>query len=168
MLASWRGASAGMALAVLIGACRYEPSPVELQGAPADISALAGSWSGEYVGFQSGRSGFISLTVNAGSDTAWGEVVMTPARQEPVVAVDAASHAHLEHARASEVLRIMFVRVSGGLVQGSLEPYIAPDCRCAVSTTFRGAVQGKAIKGDFVTTGEFGLKQTGSWSLSRR
>jgi hypothetical protein len=37
-----------------------------------------------------------------------------------------------------------------------------------VSTKFRGAIQGDAIKGDYLTTGEYGLRQSGSWSVARK
>jgi hypothetical protein len=148
-------------------ACRYQGTPVQLQGGQADISALAGRWDGEYSSPQSGRAGGITFTIKAGTDSAFGDVVMTPTAGQPVSAADVESRAHFAHATQAQVLTVTFVRVSGGLVAGSLEPYVAPDCKCVVSTEFRGAVQGNTIKGEYVTRGLNGLRQTGSWSVQR-
>ena len=53
-------------------------------------------------------------------------------------------------------------------MEGSLEPYVAPDCNCVVTTVFRGTVAGNQIQGDFVTRGESGLRQEGRWSVTRK
>src|SRR5918992_932291 len=139
-------------LVVLLGisaACHYNPSPVTLRGSPPEIAALAGEWVGEYTGSQSGRSGSISLRITAGGDAAHGE------------------REHLAHARSADVLRISFVRVAQGEVTGVLEPYIAPDCQCRVTTSFTGSVKGDTIDGTFTTRGSAGLEQTGRWRVSR-
>lgn len=160
-----------IALAVVITACRYQPLSVPLQASPADISALAGKWAGEYIGRESGRSGTIAFTIQAGRDTAYGDVIMEPSREpygQPVRAADVETGEHLRHSQAPELLRVTLVRISGGLVEGVLEPYIAPDCHCTVTTTFRGALAGASIKGDFLTTGPYGLRQTGTWNVMRQ
>jgi hypothetical protein len=155
--------------ALLLGAataCRYQPTPLPLQGSPPEIAALAGEWNGEYTGTQSGRSGSISLRITAGGDTAYGDVVMvTNAGQRPVPAHG--EREHLAHARAANVLQIAFVRVAEGQVTGVLEPYVAPDCQCQVTTSFSGTVQGDVIDGTFVTRGPGGLEQSGRWRVSR-
>jgi hypothetical protein len=148
-------------------ACRYQPPPVVLQGTPPEIAALAGEWSGEYSGAQSGRSGSIVLRITAGRDTAFGDVTMVSnVGQRPVAAHDARDH--LAHARSADVLRVTFVRVADGRVSGALEPYTAPDCQCVVSTTFSGAVQGDVVEGTFVTRAPSGLEQAGRWRVTRR
>lgn len=161
-----------LALAALlapVAGCRYPPTPVPLQASSADISALAGKWEGEYASNQTGRTGSITFIVQAGKDTAYGVVLMIPAiSNAPIIAADAPSGVHSRHSAQSELLRITLVRVRAGLVEGVLEPYIAPDCTCIVTTTFRGAIQGDAIRGDYLTTGEYGLRQTGRWSVTRR
>ena len=147
-------------------ACRYNPSPVTLRGSPPEIAALAGEWVGEYTGSQSGRSGSISLRITAGGDSAYGDVVMVGnAGQRPVAAHG--EREHLAHAHSADVLRISFVRVAQGEVTGVLEPYIAPDCQCRVTTSFTGSVKGDTIDGTFTTRGSAGLEQTGRWRVSR-
>lgn len=163
------GRCTALALVTVALACRYQPTPVQLQGGAADISALAGRWDGEYSSPQSGRAGGITFSIKAGTDSAFGDVVMTPtAGQQPVNAADVESRAHFTHAAQPQVLTMTIVRVSGGLVEGSLEPYVAPDCKCVVTTVFRGAVQGNSIKGEYVTRGPNDLRQVGTWSVQRR
>lgn len=150
-------------------ACRYQPTPVQLQASPSDIEALAGRWEGEFSSVESGRSGNIVFTVQAGKDTAFGDVVMIPQSWgQPLTAADAASGEHARHSASAELLRVRFVRAHGDFIEGALEPYIAPDCHCTVSTTFHGALQGNSIRGDYVTTGAYGLRQTGKWSVTRK
>jgi hypothetical protein len=158
-----------VALAMLgtLPACRYQPSPLLLQGTPPEIAALAGEWNGEYSGVQSGRDGSITLRITAGRDTALGDVVMVGNSGQQLVAAHGPRE-HLAHARSADVLRITFVRVAEGRVSGALEPYTAPDCQCVVTTTFAGAVRGDVVDGTFVTRGAGGLEQTGRWRVTRR
>jgi hypothetical protein len=160
-----------LALATGLVACRYQSTPVRLQASAADISALAGRWEGQYTGRQTGRSGSIVFTIQTGKDTAYGDVLMggNPERMgQPITAADVASGEHARHSSAPELLRVSMVRVMGGSVEGILEPYLAPDCNCTVTTTFRGIVAGNTIKGDYLTTGSYGLRQTGTWSVTRQ
>jgi hypothetical protein len=157
---------ASLVAAAAVGACRSQPSLVPLQGSPPEIAALAGEWSGEYGGAQSGRSGSIVLRITAGGDTAYGDVVMVAnTGQRPVAAHDAREHQ--AHARSAEVLRVAFVRVGAGQVSGVLEPYVAPDCQCRVTTSFSGTVRDNVIEGTFVTRGAGALEQSGRWRVSR-
>ena len=71
------------------------------------------------------------------------------------------------HARQAQSLRIDFVNVSFGGVRGVLEPYIAPDCSCAVSSTFYGRVQGNRITGRFETRNAGRVLAEGSWEMKR-
>jgi hypothetical protein len=162
-----RSALAAIALAASIGACRYQPTPVPLLASTADIAALSGTWNGEYSSLQSGRSGSISFTIKAGKDTAYGDVVMTPTSGQPLRAADADSRGHVEHSQFADVLRVTFVRVIGGMIEGSLEPYVAPDCKCVVTTVFQGVLKGDSIDGTYVTHGAMGLRQEGNWSVQR-
>jgi hypothetical protein len=162
----WKPAVA-MAMAFGAIACRYQPTPVALQGAPADIAALQGEWSGEYSSPDSRRSGSITLTIRAGTDTAFGDVVMVTSGGQAVHAADD-PHAHKLHSPSTDVLRIAFVRIFGGMVAGELEPYIAPDCGCRVNTVFQGTVHRNRVSGEYFTTGPGGLRQQGTWSASRK
>jgi hypothetical protein len=156
------------AVTVLVLGCRYHPTPVRLQGVSSDISAMAGKWEGEYASTQSQRSGSISFTVRAGTDTAFGDVLMLPVGGQQLLPADAQMGTHALHASQPQLLEITFVRVSAGLVEGALEPYVAPDCRCVVSTVFRGTQRDNVISGEYVTRGEMGLRQTGTWRVERK
>ena len=149
-------------------ACRYQPTPVQLQGSSGDIAALAGKWDGAYDGTESGRTGSISFEVRAEKDSAYGDVLMEPRTGGALVPADRDGGVHAMHVSNPSLLRVTFVRVSGGMVEGAMEKYIAPDCQCAVSTVFRGTLSGTTISGEFVTTGPMGLRQTGKWSVTRR
>jgi hypothetical protein len=168
-MSSTRTLSAWLVLIALMcggAACRYQPSPVTLRGSAPEIAALAGEWGGEYSGAQSGRSGSISLRITAGGDTAYGDVVMVSNTGQQLVAAHA-QREHLAHARSADVLRISFVRVAQGQVTGVLEPYVAPDCQCRVTTSFTGTVQGDVIEGTFATHASEGLEQSGRWRVTR-
>jgi len=163
-----RSALATIALATLLGGCRYQPTPVPLQAEPADILALAGTWEGTFQSAQSGRSGSFTLEVRAGKDTAFGDVVMIPHGGQAFTAADVDSPAHVQHSPSPQVLRITFVRVFGGMVEGTLEPYIAPDCQCVVTTVFQGIQNRNTVNGQYVTHGAIGLRQQGEWNAERR
>jgi hypothetical protein len=66
------------------------------------------------------------------------------------------------------VLRIRFVRVDGGKVSGTLQPYRDPDCGCSVYTTFEGTVEGDVIEGTFVARHADGPLFRGTWLVMRR
>jgi hypothetical protein len=155
--------------ALLIAACRYTPTPVVLHASAGDIISLAGSWEGTYVGRESERTGTITFTIESGKDTAYGDVLMEAPPRYQFVAADVASGEHARHARAPEVLRITWVGLHRGYVEGALEPYLAPDCQCVVKTVFSGYVDddGDMIKGEFVTTGP-AVQQTGTWTVRRK
>ena len=156
------------ALAATVASCHYTPTHVPLRGAPSDIARLAGHWDGEYSSLESGRSGAIIFEITAGVDTAHGDVLMTPQLGAPLRAADAGTRIHDEHVRSSELLTVSFVRLDGGAIRGMLEPYIAPDCRCPVTTVFRGTVSSDRVEGTYTTRGPGNLVQEGRWSAARR
>jgi hypothetical protein len=92
---------------------------------------------------------------------------MEPSARGSFIAADAASGMHAMHAASPHLLTIRFVAIRGGYVEGALEPYIAPDCQCVVQTVFRGRRAGEEIRGQFVTQGQPGPHQTGTWSVRR-
>jgi hypothetical protein len=160
--------AAGAALLLALASCRYNPSPVPIEGSVSDIAHLAGTWDGDYSSVESGRSGSITFTILAGRDTAFGDVVMIPEHGQALTAADAGTSAHQLHEQSAQLLRVTLVRVQGGTIRGELEPYIAPDCHCTVTTVFRGALNGDRVDGQYVTRGPNGLLQEGRWKLERR
>ncbi|MBI1796181.1 MAG: hypothetical protein HY076_07965 [Candidatus Eisenbacteria bacterium] len=157
------------AAAILIAAgCSSAPAPVPIVGAPADVRLLAGEWGGEYHGDMNGRSGSIVFRLTAAADTAFGDVVMIPARRvnEPSPATPSMG---LPMPPAPQVLVIAFVRTARGGVSGELRPYRDPDCDCPVRTRFVGSIHGDTIQGWYVTerTESNGPRQTGSWKVTR-
>lgn len=150
-----------------LGACRYQPTPITLQGDPFSIAALRGDWSGEYWSNVSERRGALTFTLASTADSAFGDVIMFTPLGQQVYASDAGDQ-HRRHAGSTQALRIDFVRVGGGMVSGTLEPYVAPDCNCQVSTTFTGNVLGDTIRGTFITTGRMGGSRDGMWLMARK
>ena len=102
---------------LLLSACALNPAPVPVSGTTSDIEALVGQWSGEYRSVETGRSGSILFTLEAGTDTAHGDIVMV-ARELDMTYDDAMRVAMQRHA-ANQVLTIRFVRVNGTTVTGS-------------------------------------------------
>jgi hypothetical protein len=152
--------------AVLLG-CGGTQAPVPVVGREADISQLAGEWYGDYSSVESGRSGSIVFKLIAGTDSATGDVVMTPqwlARQgngqmQPSPTPPA----------ASQPIGIRFVRVSGGQVSGALAPYTDPTCGCALHTTFVGRMRSDTLEGTYTSVHEQTRDlQKGRWRVVRK
>ena len=138
-----------------------------MQGEPASISALRGDWSGEYRSNASERRGALTFTIATRADSAFGDVIMFTPLGQQIRPVDSGDQ-HRSHASSTQALRIDFVRVGGSMVSGTLEPYMAPDCNCQVSTTFTGNVVGDTIRGTFITNGPQGGNRDGMWMMARR
>lgn len=136
---------AGGALAFV--ACGGGQKQVEVKGKETETAKLAGEWEGTYEGKESGRTGTVKFSLQLGMHTAEGEVFMggeTP-------------------------LKIQFIDVEGGQIQGTIAPYTDPNCNCQVETSFIGIVDGDQIKGEFSTkVGATGQIQTGSWQVTRK
>lgn len=135
------------ALAVLSAACALNPAPVPVVGDSWSISDLAGEWEGEYRGPQ--RTGSILFTLEAGRDTAFGDVVMAP-RLSFGARTDATPVPYPVQDRP-RTLFIRFVRVENDRVSGVMDPYPSPDCECLLSTAFTGTRRGDRITGTYVT-----------------
>lgn len=155
------------AVAFLI-ACGGYQAPVPMVGQEADVSQLAGEWFGEYSSAESGRSGSISFKLTAGSDTATGDVVMSPrynARPQPgeVQPTGPATPGTIQ------TLSINFVRVTGGQVSGSLAPYTDPTCGCTLRTTFVGRLRADTLAGTYTSLHEQSREvQRGQWQVVRQ
>ena len=154
---------------VAVAACQYRSTPIQLQGEPAAIAALTGDWNGEYWNILSptARRGALHVFVGAGADSTFGDVTMFTPMGQLLRPADEGEQ-HRAHTRLAQSLRIDFVRVAGGAVTGTLEPYIAPDCNCVVSTTFTGKLAGDSIVGTFATRGKDGSSRDGQWRMVRK
>ena len=162
-----RHAMFGMLAFAITAACHAAPQMhVRLQGDPASMARLAGSWSGQYWGGAGGRGGSLSFSLRTGSDSLYGDVTMIDPRGEPIRAADP-SGTHAMHVASPQQLRIDFVAIHADSIRGVLEPYIAPDCQCAVSTTFVGQVNGDEIKGTFQTRNAGRVQAEGTWEMKR-
>lgn len=151
-----------------VGGCAYTSPPVKLQGAPAATATLTGDWDGAYwSGGPGDRRGTLKFYIGPGADSTFGDVAMLTPLGLPVQPVDQGP-AHRAHTRLAQSLRVDFARVTSDSVTGVLEPYIAPDCECEVSTTFIGAIVGDTIRGTFATRGMPGGNRDGAWRLVRR
>ena len=139
-----------LALAVLlISACGGSQKAVEVKGGDAELAKVAGDWSGEYHGVESGRTGTIGFSLQLGRHTAEGEIHMGGPDAPP--------------------LKIEFVAIDGGQVSGTIAPYTDPNCSCEVVTTFIGTATGDRIAGTFETkVSTSGDTQTGDWQVTRR
>jgi hypothetical protein len=127
---------------------------------------LVGRWVGEYSSTETGRSGSITFTLEAGRDTAAGDVLMVPANIEipPAnVRTDDPNY------RSPRVIRISFVRCEGNEVTGWLEPYPDPDTGEKTATTFEGLIKGDKLEGKFTSYLELsGRRRSGNWTVTRR
>jgi hypothetical protein len=137
--------------ALLLSACAASANQVNVKGADKDIVLLAGEWSGDYKGLDSGREGKIVFNLTLGRHTAEGEVLMyAKDRNEP------------------RALKIQFVKVDDNRISGRVGPYVDPQCACEVETEFLGDVEGDVIDGTFVTRiAALNVEQAGRWSVQR-
>ena len=155
-------------LVLLLAGCRATPAvPVQLQGEPSAIARLAGTWVGEYRNGAGARAGWLDFSLRTGSDSLYGDVTMVDPRGQQLRAADP-METHRMHVQSPTRLRIDLVIVQGDSVGGVLEPYISPDCDCAVSTTFFGRVSGNRIEGRFETRNAGRLRAEGKWELERK
>jgi hypothetical protein len=141
--------------------------PVVLQGEPAAAASLSGDWTGSFWNGGSAKRGTLKFYIGTGEDDMFGDVTMLSPLGERMQPADQGP-AHRAHTRLAQTLRVDFERVSGGQITGILEPYIAPDCVCKVTTTFTGSFVGDTIRGTFVTTGATTENRDGKWQLVRR
>jgi hypothetical protein len=66
------------------------------------------------------------------------------------------------------VLTITFVRITHGLIEGSLDPYVDPDTGAVLVTVFHGMLEADRISGRFVTkVTQTGERFIGDWSAIR-
>jgi hypothetical protein len=155
-------------LPMALGACGASRSPVPVVGAATDITALRGEWAGDYSSAQSGRSGSITFTLRAAGDSAFGDVMMVPKGWGRALVPWNELGRAAATSQAPSVLTIRFVRVEGGHVSGTLDPYADPQTGERLLTTFNGELKGNTITGAYTTRLSSGDQQTGRWTVQRR
>jgi len=159
-------AAAALAALVALAGCSSMPAPVPLVGNSSDVAQLEGEWAGEYFSTETLRSGSISFTLAAGADTAFGDVLMLPRQLHEAHTTDAVQ-TH-EHVRPT-VLPIRVIMTSGDRLNGVLDPYDDPECRCTLMTVFEGRIQAGTIEGSYVSTNTMtGEVTRGEWKVTRR
>jgi hypothetical protein len=157
-------------LAVLAGApacsssSSSNPAPtVAVGGARSDVSALSGTWTGQYSSEATGRSGSITFEFKSGK-IGRGDVLMVP--KGGLAPAPAGSD---PTKTMPQVLQINFVNAAGGVITGTMDPYTDPACSCEVQTTFVGTIQGDTIEGTFTTTPNGAAPiTTGRWKMTRQ
>ena len=153
---------------LLLAACHSasRPGPVPVQGARGAVSALAGTWTGEYWSEVTGRRGRVEFRLRSGADTAYGEVAMT---FSPALHVydDEVGDPGL-HREPCTTIDIAFVQIERGKIRGTLRPYWDPDCDCQAHTVFDGVLVDDHIAGTFSTQRSADpVPVTGSWFADR-
>ncbi|MGD8698585.1 MAG: hypothetical protein PVJ43_04800 [Gemmatimonadales bacterium] len=155
-------------IAALGAGCASSPAPVPVVAETIDLYRLAGKWSGSYSSPTVGREGTITFMLEAGKDTAYGDVVMVPRGwKEPLSPIQDPAAAARE-APIPETLQIRFVRVEGSKLTGTMAPYKDPECGCAIYTTFEGIVEGDVIHGSFTARPGHGPPYKGTWKVQRK
>jgi hypothetical protein len=157
---------AALSLVALLLACGGAQTPVPVVGASTDISQLSGEWYGEYSSVESGRSGSIVFKLVAGTDTATGDVFMTP---QWLMRQGNAQAQPTPQPTTTPALTIRFVRVTGGQVSGALAAYTDPNCGCTLHTTFVGRLQSDTLEGTYSSLHEQTREtQKGRWRVVRK
>lgn len=154
---------------IVLAACAPTPPPVRVLAEPGDLAALAGEWVGEYSSATTGRSGSIVFKLEAGQDTAYGDVLMTPRGGEVPYQPATDPYSNVPPRSRPEVLTIHFVRIEGAQVSGTLTPYRDPETGASLFTTFEGELRGDTIEGTFVAReSKGGRSQSGRWKVTRK
>jgi len=157
-----------MLVAALSGACASSPAPVPVVAETIDLYRLAGEWSGSYSSPIVGREGTITFMLEAGRDTAHGDVVMVPRGWKQPLGPIQDPAAAARDAPIPETLQIRFIRVEGSKLTGTMAPYKDPECGCPIYTTFEGVVEGDEIAGSFTARPAHGAPYKGSWKVQRK
>ena len=160
---------AGFGLLLVTAAC-VPMSRVPLQATPGALEILAGEWEGQYESAVLGRRGSIEFTLKAGTDDAYGEVLMVPrgskAAYQPSQYYEGQGQPYMP---ASQRLTIRFVRASNGSLHGMLDRYWDPDRNCYALSTFDGRLEAAVVEGTFTTTSACGAGDaSGTWKATKK
>jgi hypothetical protein len=162
---SFLAASGWIVLSLAAGGCA-SATVIPLRGSVADLSGLVGEWNGTYSSQELGRGGTLWLKLVAGQEHAHGDVRMTPRGSASAYGKDGPDAPPRQP--PVEFLSIRFIRVSDKDVDGTLDQYWDPDCRCWANTKFRGRLYGNRLEGTFETRLGNGSVSRGQWKATRR
>ena len=149
-------------------ACSTSGGPVPVVAEADELAHLTGEWRGYYDSPTVDRHGSIVFALEAGRDTAYGDVTMVPSGWTESLGPVEDPADIARDAQRPETLRILFIQVEDGVVQGTMEPYRDPDCGCAVYTTFEGKVGQDIIEGTFTSRPGHGSQYKGTWHVMRK
>lgn len=152
------------AVTSLLASCASNSKTIPVQGSAADVAQLAGEWSGEYHAASSGRSGLISFKLEAGADSASGDVLMFTRQRAELANPDRPNAGPLP----PQGLTIRFVNTANGVVSGRLDPYTDPECSCQVETVFEGQLRDSTIVGHYTARRSGTTNMTGEWKVTRK
>lgn len=149
--------------AILLDACQPVAMPVPVEGS---VNQLVGEWSGEFSSAETGRRGSIFFRLEAGQDTATGEVLLLPDRTYNLPTDPEWKECPWK--TSARVLQISFVRCSAGEVDGWIRPYPDPDSGELTYTDFTGVIAGDSLRGTFASRLEkTGTRWHGTWAVVR-
>jgi hypothetical protein len=172
MTASRVSALLTLALLTACGGPRPLPPapPVPLDGSRSDVRALEGTWVGEFIDSRGSRRGVISLTLEAGRDTAHGRLLMEGAPPPKAGCTDAVSSAvQAPGERGPTVLRLGRIVIAEGTVAGWVESYQDLELGCPVDTWFEGRVRRDTLRGMFFAHPQVGdTVRRGTWWAARQ
>lgn len=154
-------------IAVLFWGCSSHSS-FRVDASQADLTAIVGKWNGSFKNNDSQWSGTIVFSMEAGKDTAYGNVIMTPrGSTEPYYLAISGERVTIQP-RLDRFLTVSFVRVEGGAISGTLTPYFDPENSQVVTITFYGRIVDDAIVGTYKSSSAnvFG-ERTGTWKVTR-
>lgn len=146
-----------LGLAAALAPAAAQPA-VPVTGHRADVDRLAGEWVGAYDCEKTGRHGTVVFRLQAGVDSVWATLLMTPRATADVPAP------------AAVPLRVHAVEVTGRSFRGSLEPYEDPEWDLPLETEFGGALAtDDRIEGYFRAEGTEvdTVPQCGRWWATR-
>lgn len=139
--------AAGLAASTI--ACARRTPEIDVSSSDFDVNPLVGEWRGTSNNPETGRSGTIAFTLNAGESSASGNIVIIP-RADSLLTPEERELVSNVSAPKRQVLQIHFIRKEGGNLNGTLDPYVDPECGCQVTTTFQGIFQdARTIAGTF-------------------
>lgn len=158
-----------ISMLLMLGGCTATTETkkdVEMRG--SSLSQLEGHWEGEYSSSITKRSGPISFDLSSSQTKAIGEIIL-----EVYVPSTRAGQSHRKSrvrllTKKSQPLEISFVEIENGQLKGAVSPYLDPQSKRTINTTFVGTLSGNQIKGTYKSnvTGSADYV-TGVWSVSR-
>lgn len=131
---------------------------VPVGGDRSCVDRLAGTWVGQGACEDTGRHGTVEFRLQAGAESAWATVLMTPHATDAVPAP------------AAVPLRVHAIEVTGRSFWGSLDRYDDPEWRLPLETEFGGALATDGrVEGYFRSedTQAGTVRQCGRWWATR-